>query len=209
MKILWIFVASGAMFAQTQGNIHSTQGSAATSQTQKSGQPASASIPVIPGVNQPPSGPARGEERISREVRHELLMLPYYSVFDDLRYRVNGDTVELLGAVTTPSLHDDAERAARKIEGVENVINNIKILPPSPNDDRIRQAVARAVFSADGLGRYGWEAAPSIHIISDGGRVRLVGVVASEADRNLAGIRANGVQGVFSVSNELVVANGK
>jgi hyperosmotically inducible protein len=162
------------------------------------------SIPVIPGIEI--TGPNRGETRIAREVRHELLMLPYYTLFDDLRYRVNGSTVDLLGDVVNPTLKGDAEAAVKKIEGVEKVNNQINILPPSPVDDRIRQQAARAIFSYDGLSRYGWEAAPSIHIIVKGGRITLMGIVDSEADKNAAGIRANGVPGVFSVQNNLVVA---
>jgi hyperosmotically inducible periplasmic protein len=163
------------------------------------------SIPVIPGVAEI-KGPNRGDTRIAREVRHELLMLPYYSLFDDLRYRVNGSTVDLLGDVNTPSLKGDAEAAVKRIEGVEKVNNQINILPPSSSDDRIRQRTARAIFSFGGLSRYGWEAAPSIHIIVKNGRTTLLGVVDSEADKNAAGIRANGVPGVFNVTNNLVVA---
>jgi len=163
------------------------------------------SIPVIPGVAEI-KGPNRGETRIAREVRHELLMLPYYSLFDDLRYRVNGSTVDLLGDVNTPSLKGDAEGAVKRIEGVEKVNNQINILPPSTADQRIREATARAIFSFGGLSRYGWEAAPSIHIIVKNGRTTLLGVVDSDADKNAAGIRANSVPGVFSVSNNLFVA---
>ena len=163
------------------------------------------SIPVIPGVAEI-KGPNRGETRIAREVRHELLMLPYYSLFDDLRYRVNGSTVDLLGDVNTPSLKGDAEASVKRIEGVEKVNNQINILPPSSADQRIRERTARAIFSFGGLSRYGWEAAPSIHIIVKNGRTTLLGVVDSDADKNAAGIRANSVSGVFSVTNNLVVA---
>ncbi len=162
------------------------------------------SVPVIPGVVDI-NGPNRGETRIAREVRHELLMLPYYTLFDDLRYRVDGGTVELLGEVNNPTLKSDAENVVKKIEGVEKVVNNIKILPPSPMDGRIRERAARAIFSFGGLSRYGWEAAPSLHIIVNNGHITLLGVVDSEADKNAAGIRANGVPGVFSVDNKLVV----
>ncbi len=153
--------------------------------------------------------PLQPVERLEREVRHELLMLPYYSIFDDLRYRVNGYDVELLGEVNTPSLKGDAENAVKKIEGVEQVTNHIEILPPSPADQRIREAAARRIFSFDGLSRYAWEAAPSIHIIVKNGRITLLGVVDNEADKNAAGIQANGVPGVFSVQNNLAVANSK
>ena len=170
---------------------------------------ASAAIPVIPGVTINEQGQTKAEARIAREVRHELLMLPYYSIFDDLRYRVNGYTVELLGEVNTPVLKSDAESAVKKIEGVEQVTNHIEILPPSPMDQRIREEVARRVFSYDGLSRYSWEAAPSIHIIVKNGHITLLGVVDNESDKNAAGIQANGVPGAFSVQNNLVVANNK
>jgi hyperosmotically inducible protein len=119
---------------------------------------------------------------------------------------VNGSTVELLGDVITPSLKSDAERAVKRIEGVEQVTNHINVLPPSPSDDRIRQAVARSIFSFGGLSRYGWEAAPTIHIIVKNGHIRLTGVVDSEGDKNAAGIRAQQVPGAFSVDNNLLVA---
>lgn len=167
---------------------------------------ATAAVPVIPGVKVNEQGFTKAEARISREVRHELLMLPYYTIFDDLRYRVNGYTVELLGEVNTPVLKSEAESAVKHIEGVEQVTNHIEILPPSPADQRIREEVARRIFSFDGLSRYSWEAAPSIHIIVKNGHVTLLGVVDSEADKNAAGIQANGVPGVFSVQNNLVVA---
>ncbi len=165
------------------------------------------SVPVIPGIQI--EGPNRGEARIAREVRHELLMLPYYSLFDDLRYKVNGTTVTLLGNVTNPTLKSDAENVVKRIEGVQNVENKINVLPPSPMDDRIRRATARAIFSHAGLSRYGWEAAPSIHIIVQGGHVTLLGVVDNQSDKNAAGLRANGVPGVFSVDNQLQVATSK
>jgi hyperosmotically inducible protein len=169
---------------------------------------ATSAIPVIPGFKVTDTSTNKGEARISKEVRHELLMLPYYTLFDDLRYRVNGYTVELLGDVINPTLKTDAEKAVKDIEGVEQVVNHINVLPPSPMDDQIRQRVARAVFSAGGLSRYGWEAAPSIHVIVNRGHVKLTGVVSNEGDKTLAGIRANEVPGVFSVENDLVVEKG-
>ncbi len=166
------------------------------------------SVPVIPGV-QIIEGPNRGDVRIAREVRHELLMLPYYSLFDDLRYKVDNGTVTLLGSVINPTLKSDAQNVVKKIEGVQKVDNKIDILPPSNLDDRIRRATARSIFSYDGLSRYGWEAAPSIHIIVKNGHITLLGVVDSQADKNAAGLRANGVPGAFSVDNQLQVANSK
>ncbi len=145
------------------------------------------------------------EQRIVKEVRHELVMLPYYSLFDDLEYQVNGNTVTLLGEVVNPTLKSDAEHVVKKIEGVEQVNNQIKVLPPSPMDDQIRRRVARAIFSQDGLSKYSLSAVPPIHVIVDRGHVTLKGIVDSSADKNLANIAANGVPGVFSVTNDLQV----
>jgi hyperosmotically inducible protein len=133
-------------------------------------------------------------------------MLPYYSLFDDLEYQVSGDTVTLLGAVVNPTLKSDAENVVKRIEGVSNVVNNIKVLPPSPNDDRIRRRVAQAVFGTDGLSRYSWEAAPTVHIIVENGHVTLKGFVDTQGDKDLANLAANQVPGVFSVTNDLQVA---
>jgi len=148
---------------------------------------------------------ARSQERLEKEVRHELVMLPYYGVFDNLAFKVDGSKVTLLGEVTRPTLKTDAEGVVKHIEGVENVDNQIEVLPLSPNDDRIRLAVYRAVYRQAGLDRYALQAVPPIHIIVKNGNVRLEGVVATEADKNLAGIRAKGVSGVFSVNNSLRV----
>jgi hyperosmotically inducible protein len=146
---------------------------------------------------------SRGTERIAREVRHELVMLPYYNVFDNLAYRVDGSTVTLLGQVTRPTLKSDAENVVKKIEGVERVINQIEVLPVSPNDDRIRRAAYRAIYGDTALDRYGLQAVPPIHILVKNGNLTLEGIVASEGDKNIAGIRAKGVPGVFSVTNNL------
>lgn len=148
--------------------------------------------------------------RISRETLHELLMLPYYSVFDNLAFRVNGDTVTLYGQVVRPTLKSDAENVIKDIEGVEKVVNNIEVLPPSPNDDRLRAAVYRAVYGFGSLSRYSWGAVPSIHIIVNRGHVTLTGAVDNETDKNLAGMRAKTVSGAFSVTNNLqVIPSGK
>src|SRR5437868_7366522 len=149
------------------------------------------------------------EQRIVKEVRHELVMLPYYSLFDDLEYSVNGDTVTLLGSVVNPTLKKDAENVVKRIEGVNKIDNQIKVLPPSPMDDRIRQQVARAISNQGGLYRYFMGAVPSIHIIVDGGHVTLKGVVDNEGDDTQAKLAANQVPGVFSVKDELQVQNQK
>ena len=147
------------------------------------------------------------ENNIAREVRHELLMLPYYSLFDDLGYTVQGRTVTLTGSVTSEHAvtKSDAENAGKRVEGVDKVINNIKILPPSPMDERARTKVYRSLENTASLSRYFWEAAPSIHIIVENQRVTLKGFVNSEMDKNLATMAANQVPGIFQVTNELRV----
>jgi hyperosmotically inducible periplasmic protein len=150
---------------------------------------------------------AREGSYLVREIGHQLRLLPYYSVFDDIEYRVEGYNVELDGAVTRPTLKHDAENVVKHIEGVETVTNNIKVLPPSSSDDHIRLAEFRAIYGQATLNRYALQAVPPIHIIVDMGHVTLVGVVANAMDRNVTGIQANSVPGVFSVTNNLQVEN--
>jgi hyperosmotically inducible protein len=145
------------------------------------------------------------QDKITKEVRHELVMLPYYGVFDNLAYRVDGTKVTLFGQVTRPTLKSDSERVVKKIEGVTLVDNQIEVLPLSPNDDRVRTATYRAIYSKAPLQRYQMGAVPPIHIIVKNGDITLMGVVDNESDKNLAGIAANGVPGAFKVTNELVV----
>ena len=144
-------------------------------------------------------------KKMVKEIRHELVMLPYYNVFDNLSYKVEGSKVTLLGQVAKPTLKSDAARAVKSIEGVETVDNQIEVLPLSPNDDRIRLAVYRAVYGQSSLQRYSLQSVPPIHIIVKNGNVTLEGVVANEGDKNLANIKANGVSGVFGVTNNLMV----
>jgi hyperosmotically inducible protein len=160
-------------------------------------------------ASQSSSADQRNQDRINREVRHELVMLPQLSIFDNLAYKVDGGNVTLIGQVRNAVLKDEAQQAVKKIEGVENVDNKIQILPPSPNDDRIRRQVARSLFNDDRLFRYSMGSVPPIHIIVSGGHVSLEGVVDSEADKNTAGIRANSVPGVFGVQNNLRVEKSK
>ncbi|HLK04142.1 MAG TPA: BON domain-containing protein [Candidatus Acidoferrum sp.] len=143
--------------------------------------------------------------KLIKEVRHELVMLPYYSVFDNLAYRVEGDKVVLMGQVVRPTLKSDAEAAVKSIEGVGKVENQIEVLPVSPMDDQLRRAVYRAIYGDAALSRYAVASVPSIHIIVKNGNVTLEGVADSESDKNLAGLRANGVPNVFSVKNNLNV----
>ena len=145
-------------------------------------------------------------DRILKEVRHELVMLPFYGVFDNLAYKVDPDgTVTLLGQVSRPTLKSDAENAVKHIEGVEKVVNNIEVLPTSPNDDRIRRAAYRAIYNNSVLSQYQMRAVPPIHIIVKNGNITLEGVVARQMEKQIAGMQANGVHGAFSVTNNLVV----
>jgi hyperosmotically inducible protein len=151
------------------------------------------------------------ETQLAREVRHNLLMLPYYSIFDDLRFSVNGSVVTLEGACPTDTPWDiksDAENTVKHIKGVTQVINNIKLLPLSEMDWQIRRAEAKAIYGDPEIGtRYGYQALPSVHIIVDNGQVTLEGVVDNQFDDTLIRARANTVPNVFSVTDNLVVLN--
>jgi hyperosmotically inducible periplasmic protein len=152
---------------------------------------------------------ARSQERITKEVRHELLMLPYFGVFDNIAFKVEDYKVTLLGQVVRPSLKSDAEGAVKHIEGVESVDNQIEVLPTSPMDDRIRIRLYRAIYGYAPLQKYALGVQKPIRIIVKNGRVSLEGVVDNEGDKNFAGIRANGVSGVFGVTNNLQVVPNK
>jgi hyperosmotically inducible protein len=146
-----------------------------------------------------PSGP------IAREVRHELVMLPYLDVFDNLTFSVDEGTVTLTGQVTRPTLKTDAERVVKRIEGVVRVDNQIEVLPLSPHDDRLRRALYRAIYGFPSMNRYALPVIKPIRIIVKNGNVTLEGIVDNQADKSVANIRANGVHGVFSVTNNLRV----
>ncbi|MBZ5572594.1 MAG: BON domain-containing protein [Acidobacteriia bacterium] len=149
---------------------------------------------------------SKAEERIQREVRHQLVMLPRLSVFDNLAYKVDGYNVTLLGQVSEPITKSDAENAVKRIEGVERVDNQIEVLPLSPMDDRLRLRLYRAIYGYPTLQKYALPVIKPIRIIVKGGHVTLEGVVDNEGDKKVAGIRAHGVSGSFSVTNNLVVA---
>lgn len=159
-------------------------------------------------ARQASDAPARATERITREVRHELLMLPYFTVFDNIAYKVDGYNVTLLGQVTHPVLKSDAENVVKRIEGVEHVDNQIEVLPTSPMDDRLRIRLYRAIYGYPPLQKYALGVQKPIRIIVKNGKVALEGVVDSEADKNMVNIRANGVSGVFGVTNNLQVVKG-
>ena len=142
-------------------------------------------------------------QRLVKEVRHELVMLPYLGVFDNLEYKVDGSTVTLIGQVTRPTLKSDAEGAVKKIEGVEKVDNQIEVLPLSADDDRTRRAVYIALARSPQLDRYFMQAVAPIRIIVKNGNVTLEGSVANKGDSDVANVTANGVSGAFSVTNHL------
>jgi hyperosmotically inducible periplasmic protein len=209
MKRLVLFSLLLAMTAGAVAQTTQTVQSGAAAQTDLSSEPViSSNSPVVAdfGKRLPDNGHPN-ETKIAKEVRHELLMLPYYSLFDDLEYSVQGRTVTLNGSVT--SIHSEtrqeAERAVQKIEGVEKVINNIVVDPPAPFDQQIREQVYGRLNNAGGLSQYFWEAAPSIHIIVRNSNVTLKGYVNTEGDKNLAGITAKEIPNVFNVKNELQV----
>lgn len=163
-------------------------------------------IAVPSQENQHKRSEEKYRERLIKQVRHELVMLPWYSVFDNLAFRIDRDRVTLLGQVTRPVLKSDAEAVVKRIEGVASVKNDIEVLPLSPMDDQLRRAEFRAIYGEAGMQRYANQPIPAIHIIVKNGNVTLEGVVDTEMDRNIANLRANQVPNVFSVKNNLVVA---
>ena len=164
-------------------------------------------VPMALGLLVPPGfgQSERAQKWLEREVRHELVMLPYLGVFDNLEYKVDGSTVTLIGQVTRPTLKSDAENVVKKIEGVEKVDNQIEVLPLSPDDDRIRRAVYMALARSPQLDRYFMQAVAPIRIIVKNGNVTLEGVVDRKGDSDMANITAKGVSGAFSVTNHLRV----
>jgi hyperosmotically inducible periplasmic protein len=145
------------------------------------------------------------DPQLARRVRRELVTLPYYGVFDNLAYSINGGNVTLYGQVVRPSTRSDAERRVKRIAGVTHVVNNIEVLPLSSFDDRIRVATYRSIANMGGLHRYLRGVNPSLHIVVNRGHVTLEGVVSGSGDRTLAYHAASRVPGVFSVRNNLRV----
>lgn len=154
-----------------------------------------------------PKAMGQANPHIVREVRHELVTLPYYGVFDWLEYEVQNDgTVILRGQVVRPTTKSDAAGRVKDIDGVRRVENDIEVLPLSPQDDRLRRALYRAIYSFNSpLFRYATQSVPPIHLIVKRGHATLKGVVANRADAQQAYIRARGVPGLFSVRNELII----
>jgi|HubBroStandDraft_6_1064221.scaffolds.fasta_scaffold274759_2 hyperosmotically inducible protein len=159
--------------------------------------------------SQPPADPASRQVWLAEQVRHKLAMIPWYSVFDNLEYRVDGNTVTLRGQVTRPVIKGDAESSVKKIGTVEEVVNQIEVLPPSAFDNQVRRKEYRSIYSFGPLQRYALGVNPGIHIIVKGGNVTLEGVVRSEADKDAADIRARTVPGVFGVTNNLRVEESR
>lgn len=166
-----------------------------------------AAATVSHSQNQAPLDSATYQVWLANQVRHQLVMLPWYSVFDNLEYRIEGNKVILSGQVVTPTLKSDAESAVQHIEGVQEVENQIEVLPVSNFDNQIRWQELRSIYSFPSLQRYGMGTNPSIHILVKNGHVTLEGVVDNEGDKNAAGIRANSVPNVFSVTNNLRLGN--
>lgn len=166
---------------------------------------AAAILLAVPALLQASPGPGASAD-LSKQVRHALVSLPYLNVFDNLSYRVDGSAVTLYGQVTRPYLKSDAERAVKHIAGVTSVNDQIEVLPLAPFDNQIRLRTYRAIFGDPSLQRYGMGTLPSIRIIVKNGNVTLEGIVSNNMDRQLAYMRANGVPGVFSVTNDLEVA---
>jgi hyperosmotically inducible periplasmic protein len=195
--VLWVLMYFAAVGAAQQA--HPTQSQSPGQSVQTPSQSQEANETLSP----------ESQNQLIKEVRHELIMLPYYGVFDNLAFRIDGRTVILEGQVVQPVTKSDAGNSVKRIEGVEKVVNNIEVLPPSPADDRIRRAVYQSIYSYGPLFKYGGMAVPPIHIIVKNGRITLDGVVDNETDKNLAGMRANQVPGTFQITNNLrVVPSG-
>ncbi len=143
------------------------------------------------------------------EVRRELISLPYYSIFDNLSFKVEGETVTLMGKVTRPVLKSDAASVLKQLEGVGKVINEIQVLPLSPLDERLRFALYYNIYGHNALQPLSIRALPPIHIIVENGHVTLEGNVGNHTQKAIAGMQANTVSGVFSVTNNLQVESSK
>ncbi len=149
------------------------------------------------------------EGQMQREVRHELNMLPYVNAFDYMAFKIDGRNVTLVGQVTKPSIKSEAENAVKHVEGVEHVDDQIEVLPPSSQDDALRIRLFRAIYGYPQLQKYELGTTKPIRILVKSGHVTLAGVVDSDGDKNVAGLRANGVPGIFSVDNKLQVVSEK
>ncbi len=182
--------------------------SAALSSTNTQAPAVTSNGPVTLDIkNVPVASADPTEAKIAQQVRHQVLTLLHYGMYDEIEYSVQGRTVTLSGAVI--NLHSqtrqDAERAVKRIEGVDQVVNNIRVLPPNMLDDEARAHVLRALSRTGGLSRYFYPASPDIRIIVDHQRLTLTGYVNNEGDKNMANVAANQVRDLFQVTNNLVV----
>ena len=166
-------------------------------------------IATSAAVAAPKATDQTGEQPVVEQVRHQLLKLPYYGIFDNLAYKVEGGTVTLYGQVVRPVTRNDAATVVKRIKGVEQVVNNIDVLPASSFDDAIRARTVRELYRTGSLYRYTRGVHPSLHIIVRGGHVTLEGVVATKTDKQLAYLAASRVPGVFSVTNNLRAERGE
>jgi hyperosmotically inducible protein len=162
------------------------------------------SAPVSIGARRTPERTVNNQQLV-KKIRKELVTLPYYGVFDNLAFQVNGSTVTLYGEVVRPTTKSDAEHRIARLSGVTRVINRINVLPLSSFDDSIRQRTYRELVRTGSLYRYFQGANPSIHIVVDRGRVTLEGVVGNTMDAQLAYMAARRVPGSFAVTNHLTV----
>ena len=207
MLLLAVWLVATAINLTQSAQSQDTQSSPAQSssaQSQAAPAPPAAPSQAAPSQPAPPDASARTEERIIKQVRHELLMLPYVTPFDNFSYRVDGYTVTLMGQVVRPNLKSDAGNAIKHIEGVEKVDNQIEVLPTSIMDDRLRRRLYRVIYGYPGFEKYAMVPQKPIRIIVKNGNVTLEGVVDSEGDKTIAGIRANQAA-TFTVTNNLQV----
>lgn len=157
-------------------------------------------------LKSPQSRAERQTAALKKEVRHQLVTMPYYSVFDWLEAQVTPDgKVTLMGYVTQPTVKSDAESRVKRLEAATGVVNKIEVLPLSTFDDQLRISLYRAVYGSEPLFKYALQAVGPIHIIVKNGHVTLKGIVASQSDSQLAYMAANSVPGVFDVKNELQI----
>jgi hyperosmotically inducible protein len=191
-----VLIVCSAVFCLAQAGTSAEQ----TVQSQPQGGAAQASAPAE-------TLSPEAIQKLANKVRHELVMLPYYDVYDNLYFRIQGRTITLLGETPNPNTKSSAGNAVKHIEGVDKVINNIEVLPPNPADQRIRRATYQAIYNYGPLFKYSHAPVPPIHIIVKGGRVTLEGIVDSESDKQMAGMRANQVSGTFQITNNLRVIN--
>jgi len=158
-----------------------------------------------PANRKPTQAQDKYPSTLSREIHHQILMLPFFSVFDSISCTIDGSRVTLTGQVVRRTLRDHAAAAVQSIEGVDTVVNHIEVLPVSPADDDLRRAVYRAIYEDSTLARYAVQSVPQIHIIVKNAAVSLEGSTNSELDKTLAAQRAGSVANVLSVKNNLVV----